>query len=464
MEDAVERPSRRTTGLSRRISQRLRPAALPRLDQVAVIDRANQDYVSGWALHASGIVRIDVFIDGRRAGSASYGSYRADVAARFPGIPGASHTGFTYLIDPEDLAESASAVVSVHVVAVAEDESTCSSFSVQIPTARPPSRYAAAASASSDLDPVRVAHPSPFPRPVEEALRALRGEGPEDDQPWSAERIDEAVDDLILAREVASKDTAGLFRYFSYLREMWLRLAFNAEHFPALNRTATADGKDLVGVATSPVELFVICHHLASLRSRGVTGSVCEFGCFKGFSTAALSEACGRLGFTLDVFDSFAGLPESESTFYRAGEFKGSREEVEANLREFGNPSVVRIHEGFFADTVGAFDADRIACLWMDVDLEVSAQDALSVFPLLDPRGCLFSDECSPEDFLSGRIDEVRHPDRVIAPICEAFRADGRDVTGRFVAGHTGCFRDPKQSLPVLMSEPLLRLRDALLE
>ena len=190
---------------------------------------------------------------------------------------------------------------------------------------------------------------------------------------------------------------------------------------------------------------------------------MCEFGCFKGFSTSALSEACARLGLTLHVFDSFAGLPESDSSFYRAGEFRGSREEVEANLREFGNPSVVRIHEGFFSDTVGAFDEDRIACLWMDVDLEVSARDALHVFPRLDPSSCVFSDECAPEDFLSGRINEDANPDRVIAPICEAFRADGRGVTGSFVAGHTGCFRDPKQSLPVLMPGPLLRLKDALL-
>ena len=35
-------------------------------------------------------------------------------------------------------------------------------------------------------------------------------------------------------------------------------------------------------------------------------------------------------------------------------------------------------------------------------------------------------------------------------------------MSGAFVAGNTGCFRDPSRSLPVLMSEPLLRLRDAL--
>ena len=49
---------------------------------VVVIDQANQDFVSGWAFHESGVDRVDVFMDGRRAGTASYGLYRADVAER----------------------------------------------------------------------------------------------------------------------------------------------------------------------------------------------------------------------------------------------------------------------------------------------------------------------------------------------------------------------------------------------
>ena len=198
MDDALERPSRRTTGLSQRITQRLRPASVTGLDQVAVIDHANQDYVSGWAMHASGIERVDVFVDGRRVGRATYGTYRADVAVRYPEVPGVGHCGFSYAIDPQDLAEAARTVVSVHVVCVASDGGQCSSFSVQIPTARPPSRYASPATegdAHAAAVPFHVpAHASPFPLEVEHALRALRGEGPEDDQPWSAERVDAAVD------------------------------------------------------------------------------------------------------------------------------------------------------------------------------------------------------------------------------------------------------------------------------
>ena len=99
----------------------------------------------------------------------------------------------------------------------------------------------------------------------------------------------------------------------------------------------------------------------------------------------------------------------------------------------------------------------------MDVDLELSAKDVMQLLPRLDPRSCVFSDECNPEDFVGGQIIEEPHPDSVIPPICDAFRAEGRTITGRFVGHHTGFFRDEKQGIPLLMPKPLMRLRDALL-
>ena len=86
----------------------------------------------------------------------------------------------------------------------------------------------------------------------------------------------------------------------------------------------------------------------------------------------------------------------------------------------------------------------------------------MRLMPRLDSRSCVFSDECAPEDFVCGRIVEEPNPDRVIEPICDAFRGDGRKLRGNFVAGHTGFFRDEKRGLPALMPGPLLRLKDAL--
>lgn len=447
-----------------------------RINPRAEIDHANQDYLSGWALHEEGMLMIDVFVEDRRVGTATYGAYRADVSDSLPGVPEAGRSGFTYPFAPSDLIEAEKAEVSVYVVARSLSGELCTSRSVTIPTAQLPNRYVDASSParllmdgpaeeveSLEADVPNLSCASPFPVEVGRVLRLMRGEGLTDDRAWTAARVDVAVDDLITASKRASRDTAGLFWYFSYLREMWMRLDFNAKNFPALNRTPTLDQKDIQGVATSPIELFVICHHLATLRSHGVTGSLCEFGSFKGFSTAALSEACFRLGMTMDVFDSFEGLPESDSQLYRKGEFMGSYEEVRANVREFGNLAPVRFHRGFFSETVGLYDRSQIACLWMDVDLEISAVDAIKLLPRLDPRSGVFSDECEPEDFVAGRIIEAPDPDSVISPICNAFRADGRLIKGCFISGHTGFFRDEKHGIPVLMPEPLLKLKDALL-
>jgi len=425
------------------------------IDGTATIDHANQDYISGWAFRKGGVLEIEVFVEDERVGSANYGSYRADVARV---EPGAARSGFSFLFPPGVLSVSGKTFVSVHVVGRSMSGDPIASSAVQIPTAALPSRYAAP-EVETDCE---AAHPSPFPRGVERVLRRLRGDGPEDSLKWTASRIDRAVEDLIAAADYASRDTAGLFWYFSYLREMWTRLDFNARNFPALNRISTDGGKDVHGVATSPIELFVICHHLATLKSHGVEGNLCEFGSFKGFSTAALSEAWFRLGMTMDVFDSFAGLPDSDSPTYRKGEFMGSFNEVQANVREFGNLRSVRFHKGFFSETVDFYDQARIACIWMDVDLEISARDAMRLLPRLDSRSCVFSDECAPEDFICGRIVEEPSPDRVIEPICDAFRGDGRRLRGSFVAGHTGFFRDEKRGLPALMPGPLLRLKDAL--
>ena len=84
--------------------------------------------------------------------------------------------------------------------------------------------------------------------------------------PWSPERVEEAVDDLILAHDVAPR-TLPVCSGISAGLPRWTRLEFNARHFPALNRTMSIGRKDFYGIATSPTELFVICHHLAVLNS-----------------------------------------------------------------------------------------------------------------------------------------------------------------------------------------------------
>ena len=214
----------------------------------------------------------------------------------------------------------------------------------------------------------------------------------------------------------------------------------------------------------SGIEVFSVGAHLATLRTHGVSGCFLEFGCFKGFSTAILSDACHQLGMPMHVFDSFAGLPSSDSSYYRAGEFMGSLTEVQANVAAYGQPQVVEYHEGFFAETLPHFDAESANCIWMDVDLESSSRDAMQVFPRLDRRGVLFSHECPPELFADGRIEATRAPESVVPPILDAFAEAGRPVAGRHIHGHTGAFWDAELGIPPLPTRALLAVKDLALD
>ena len=63
----------------------------------------------------------------------------------------------------------------------------------------------------------------------------------------------------------------------------------------------------LTPAATSYWEQLLISSEILNSK---LDGAVVECGCFKGGSTATLSVACKKAGRTLNVFDSFCGLPE----------------------------------------------------------------------------------------------------------------------------------------------------------
>jgi hypothetical protein len=172
-----------------------------------------------------------------------------------------------------------------------------------------------------------------------------------------------------------------------------------------------------------------------------------------------LSEACFQLGIPMHVFDSFAGLPPSESAYYQAGEFMGSLPEVQRNVSAFGKREAVTFHPGFFADTLPRSDLHPI-CIWMDVDLESSSRDVMTILGRLPVESCLFSHECCPEYFLPAGIAGARGPDSVMGPILDSFQENGREITGRFIFGNTGAFWDRNRGIPVMAVQELIRIKD----
>ena len=138
---------------------------------------------------------------------------------------------------------------------------------------------------------------------------------------------------------------------------------------------------------------------------RSVEGCVVECGTFAGGSTANLSLICALVGRDLEVFDSFAGLPEPDEREdvvvlggggggrYHAGQFSASFDLVRENVERYGELGVCRFHRGFFDETMPGFTRPCVAA-FIDVDLRGSAETCLEyLWPRLATGGRLYTHE-----------------------------------------------------------------------
>jgi O-methyltransferase len=136
-----------------------------------------------------------------------------------------------------------------------------------------------------------------------------------------------------------------------------------------------------------------------------VEGCVVEAGAFKGASTAKISLFAAHKKRKVHVFDSFEGLPPNtelheKSTeghsikgWFEKGNFAGSLEEVQANVSEYGDASVVTWHKGWFENTMPLFK-EKIVLVYIDVDLAESTKTCLKyLFPLLQTGGAIVSQD-----------------------------------------------------------------------
>jgi O-methyltransferase len=133
-------------------------------------------------------------------------------------------------------------------------------------------------------------------------------------------------------------------------------------------------------------------------------GCVVECGTYAGGSTANLSLVCGLVGRELEVFDSFAGLPElaaedevvvlaGSGGVYHAGQFSASLGTVRANVERWGDAAVCHFRPGFFEATMPGF-ARPCVLAFIDVDLRSSAETCLRyLWPRLSPGGQFYTHE-----------------------------------------------------------------------
>lgn len=413
------------------------------------IDCATRDEISGWCLGEDAPATVELSINGKSSDDCIQRVVRNDIEQAFPNIPRAAESGFRIILPMERL-DSTTPISSIGLTMASRGGAESVSF-----------RLPSAIGADSSEEEYWRSRQSPFPPQVMATIENASEFDWRRCEHWSEDAASKAIDVLLFLLKTGSRRANGLFSYFSFLARVAHAFRFVEEHFP---RTTSSNGKDCNAVLSSAQEHFLIAHHLMTLKAHGVDGDFLEFGCFKGFSTSCLSYACMLLNTRMHVFDSFAGLPASDSIYYKAGDFAGNYDEVIQNVENFGFPQVVTWHRGFFADVIPTVNIGSAACLWMDVDLESSSRDVMTILPKLDPKGCVFSHECWPEHFDNdGRIVEQRSPDFVLTPIKEAFTTANRTPTGRYLVGRTGAIWDSAKSIPP-PATAMLQLYHAMLE
>jgi O-methyltransferase len=408
------------------------------------IDCLNRDEITGWVFGDFGPSTIEILINDRRMEWQIERIMRPDVRLAFPDSTYSEHSGFRIILPVVSIADDPVCRV---VIAFSSGDDVA--------------RVEAEVPSATSFDPAAREFSSvPFPPAIMATIAATSTENWRDIIAWEEDDIAHAVDVLLFLLRSGSRRGEELFAYFSFLSRIARAFEFNERNFPAANQST---GKDRVAIASSGMEHFMIAHHLMTLKAHGIRGDFLEFGCFKGFSTSCLSVACALLGIPMRVLDSFEGLPPSASSYYATGEFAGGLDEVARNVRNFGAIDVVTFHKGFFADTLPNLNIGPVMCVWMDVDLELSARDAATILPKLDRRSCVFSHECLPEFFRrDGSITIERQPEAVLPPIYDAFIADRREPAGRYLVHNTGVIWDKMNSIPPGATS-MLKLYNAIL-
>ena len=436
-------------GVRQLLQSRRRPEAAPVPEESAStgsgfdfnVETCNADGIVGWVVHPSGVADVKVLQHDHSIGQVKWGAARADVAAARPHISSAIDSGFM-------------AAFPDGTFAVGEPQELVIEFTA---------RDASTLRVGREVLPVRVLGgepvrrglaPSSLPADVVATLADLRPGEYDGSAPWGPELVERAVDDIVRIL----RDRAGakpILRYSHFLVSMSEAFHFIGSHFDRINRLVDSSAKDFEAVASSPGEMLCIANQLYVLRSRGTSGGLVECGCFKGFSTCCLSQACAWLGMQLHVFDSFEGLPPSEGGYYQEHDFRGTMEEVTDNLRTFGQPSVVQLHRGFFEDTLPHF-TDPFSCIWMDVDLESSARDVMTLLPALPADSCVFSHECPSDAFVESRPQA--QASEVLPPIIKAFESMGAAPVGRHMTGYLGALWSDGRTAPVLGYDEISRI------
>ena len=138
------------------------------------------------------------------------------------------------------------------------------------------------------------------------------------------------------------------------------------------------------------------CHVLyrTAMNACQLTGSVAEVGVYRGGSARILTEVFAEAGKTVNLFDTFEGMPQVEPDLdlHRQGDFSDtSVEKVESQLEGLSN---YRILKGLFPETAEPVAGEKFCLAHIDVDIYKSVMDCCDFFySRLVPGGVMVFDD-----------------------------------------------------------------------
>lgn len=162
---------------------------------------------------------------------------------------------------------------------------------------------------------------------------------------------------------------------------------------------ATGEFRDFYQLAAprslvSPDRCYVLYTLLK--QSLNIPGDVWECGVYKGGTAAMMAALIKRLkpNKRLYLFDTFAGMPETDGAkdLHKKGDF--SDVSVESVVQYVGHPEICVVRQGFIPDTFAGLEAAKLAFAHIDVDIYQSIIDSLEfIWPRLSLGGVIVFDD-----------------------------------------------------------------------
>ncbi len=129
-------------------------------------------------------------------------------------------------------------------------------------------------------------------------------------------------------------------------------------------------------------------------QARTMNADVSEIGVYRGGTAKLISKVVAGNAQTVHLFDTFSGMPPTDSTkdLHKEGDFSDTMiDEVKKYLKDCNN---VRFYQGFFPDTSGPVINLQFCFVHIDVDIYKSVLDCCEFFyPRMIKGGIMVFDD-----------------------------------------------------------------------